>query len=193
MRKKINKEKINKNSFKERIREKVCGATLNYKFTFGKYQGHTCRQVCECDPEYIRWCMVKKILDFEKEVIDYMIKCKKANKYKEEEYQRRAEETSRKRAEQFCRSAATDAQVKIVSPAEQWDHLPDKQKYGKVLGIEGGTQINKQAIRDLYKKRMLEYHPDKCERLGSEVKKLSHEMTIRIQEAYKYFQRAYGI
>ena len=208
MKRKINKEKVKKKnySFKERMRETVRGATLNYKFTFGKYEGWECGKVCEEDPGYIRWCIQKGILDFEKEVIDYMIKCAREKK---ERYEKMRQEAKRKAWDDFWSnrfrqethgyqrsshsSAASSASVRIVSPANQWDHLPDKQKYGQILGIQGGTSITKQAIRDLYKKRMLEYHPDKCERLGSEIKKLSHDMTIKIQEAYEYFQRMYGI
>lgn len=221
MKRKINKEKVKKKqSYKERLREKIRGATLNYRFTFGKYRDWECGQVCEEDPQYIRWCMQKKILDFGKEVIDYMIKCEREMKEnlekqraearrKREEAQRayrdraqdhwdnfwsrRFRQEAHQQQRTFHSSATSTASVKVVSPASQWDYLPDKQRYGKILGIQGGTQITKQAIRDLYRKKMLEYHPDKHERSGEEIKKLSNEMTIKIQEAYEYFQRVYGI
>lgn len=86
---------------------------------------------------------------------------------------------------------ATQPEMKVVSPACQWDHLPENVKHGKVLGFKG--QIKKSEIKSLYKKRMLEYHPDKCEVLGEELQKLAHEMTIKINEAYEYFKRSYDI
>lgn len=236
MRKKINKEKAYTKlsnahkegakageTLREKLKETWNGATLNYIFTFGKYQNWDCRRVCENDPKYIQRCMQKKILDFEKEVIDYMIKCQnKLNKGCEEAKERAQEDIRRKRSKEareserarkraqdswesfwsnkfrdqtknFRPSGSRSASVKVVSSAAQWDHLPDKQKYGQILGIQNGTQITKQSIRDLYKKRMLEYHPDKCVYLGVLMQKVSHEMTIRIQAAYEYFQRVYGV
>ena len=225
MRKKINKEKTTKGkkySFKEKLKEKFCRVGLNYIFTFGKYEGRNCERVCELESQYIRWCMQKKILDFEEEVINYMIKCeherkeeqarrervrkaeqkfyeKEANKkWQAEENARRSrwqnfsERTFHQQAHRIHRSEKQFAKVKIVSPATKWDHLPDKIKYGRILGIHN-LQVTKQEIRVLYKKRMLEYHHDKCESLGEEIKRLSHEMTLRINEAYEYFQRTYNV
>ena len=98
---KINKEKINKEGrknetkskydFKDRLREQLKEATkkvtLEYVFTFGKYQGDTVTDVCIVDPAYIRWCMQKKLLDFEKEVIDYMFKREREVKREQEKQQ----------------------------------------------------------------------------------------------------------
>lgn len=79
----------------------------------------------------------------------------------------------------------------IVSPANQWDHLSERKKAAAILGVTG--QVTKEEIRQLYKKKMLEYHPDKACNLGTEMQKLAHEMSIKINEAYEYFKSAYGI
>lgn len=88
-------------------------------------------------------------------------------------------------------STESQVSVKVVSPASQWDHLPQREKAGKILGLSG--KITKEELKALYRKRMLEYHPDKVSCLGEELQKLAHEMSLRINEAYDYFKMAYDL
>ena len=216
MRKKINKKKATKWG-KCYFNKKIHDVGLGSIFTFGKYKGMSISCVCDEDPNYISWCARNTILKFDKEVREYLVHRKASweenerleKEVKEEELRRRKEawrqaskawnnfirnrDREHTQTERFHPSEPRQAEVKIPTPAAQWDHLPDKQKHGHVLGIQGGTRITKQAIRALYKKRMLEYHPDKCASLGEEIKKLSHEMTVRVNKAYEYFQRVYGV
>lgn len=213
-----------KYSFKDRLNKCVNKVNLDYVIPFGKHKGYSLKFICATDPQYIQWCMQKNLLDFEKEVIDYMIvklrKLRKKQEAEREEHEsarRKHEENTKKWGKTHRKYAYTSQDhrtnfddffghffneqkpnpaqnptAKVASPAERWDHLPEKQRHGKILGIQGGT-IKKSRIRELYKKQLLAYHPDKCAELGEEIQKLSHEMTVRINEAYKYFKKVYSI
>ena len=53
----------------------------------------------------------------------------------------------------------------------------------KVLGIP--PSATREAIRAAYKARMQEYHPDKVDHLGEELKELAHRKALEIQKAYQ--------
>ena len=52
-----------------------------------------------------------------------------------------------------------------------------------VLGIERSASSD--AIRDAYRARMREYHPDKVAHLGEALQTLAHEKSQEIQRAYR--------
>lgn len=52
-----------------------------------------------------------------------------------------------------------------------------------VLGIESSASA--QEIRDAYRARMREYHPDKVAHLGEELQQVAHRKSIEIQRAYE--------
>jgi len=85
---------------------------------------------------------------------------------------------------------------KIVSPTCQWDNLPEKQKYGKILRlhevIENGV-VTKEKIKKQYFKLMLEYHPDKVADRGELLKQIATEMTVKINAAWDYFRKIYDL
>ncbi len=84
----------------------------------------------------------------------------------------------------------------VVSPAAQWDHLPEKAKYSAILRlgevIDGG-KLTKENLKKQYRKVMLEYHPDKVGNAGPLITQLAHEMTTRINAAWEYFTKVYGV
>jgi hypothetical protein len=86
--------------------------------------------------------------------------------------------------------------VRVSSPAAQWDHLPAKQKHGSVLRLNEvmtNGKVSKEAIKQQYKKLMLEYHPDKVECFGPLIKEIAKEMSVRINVAYTYYKEIYNL
>jgi len=73
--------------------------------------------------------------------------------------------------------------------AKSRHHSPDAAETPRsldayeVLGI--GRTASRTEIRDAYRARMQEYHPDKVAHLGSELQKLAHEKCLDIQHAYQ--------
>lgn len=53
----------------------------------------------------------------------------------------------------------------------------------EVLGVSRSG--SSEAIRDAYRARMKEYHPDKVAHLGEDLQKLAHEKSQEIQRAYQ--------
>ncbi|MBJ22696.1 MAG: DnaJ domain-containing protein [bacterium] len=53
----------------------------------------------------------------------------------------------------------------------------------EILGV--ARSASSDAIRDAYRSRMREYHPDKVAHLGEELRALAHEKSQQIQRAYR--------
>ena len=53
----------------------------------------------------------------------------------------------------------------------------------QILGIP--TSSSQETIRNAYRSRMTEYHPDKVTHLGSELQELAHRKALEIQKAYQ--------
>jgi hypothetical protein len=62
--------------------------------------------------------------------------------------------------------------------------------HGETLGLRG--RITPEEVRQAYKQRVREYHPDQVARLGVKLRVLAEEETKRINEAYAYFRKRYG-
>lgn len=62
--------------------------------------------------------------------------------------------------------------------------------HGETLGVRG--TITPERVREAYKQRVREYHPDQVARLGVKLRMLAEEETKRINEAYAYFRERYG-
>lgn len=206
---------------RERI-EKAYKVRLDYVFTFGKYRGDKMKYVCDVDPSYIQWLMRKKVLDLAQEAINYYVGSQRQTDKKEKRQQEKQRQKARRERRERTnykytahdfgeqtywqnasrqsfnsgnrtqrQTAQSQVSAKIVTPASQWDHLPKRERAGKILGLHG--KITKGELRALYRKRMLEYHPDKVSCLGEELQKLAHEMSLRINEAYDYFKEVYDL
>lgn len=57
-----------------------------------------------------------------------------------------------------------------------------------VLGVS--RSATQDEIRDAFRARMSEYHPDKVEHLGKELRELAHQKTVAIQRAYARLKRS---
>lgn len=62
--------------------------------------------------------------------------------------------------------------------------------HGETLGLKG--RVTPEEVRQAYKQRVREYHPDQVARLGVKLRTLAEEETKRINEAYAYFRKRYG-
>ncbi|MEP0546667.1 MAG: J domain-containing protein [Rhodothermales bacterium] len=62
--------------------------------------------------------------------------------------------------------------------------------HGETLGLTG--EATPETVRQAYKDRVREYHPDQVARLGVKLRVLAEEETKRINEAYAYFRERYG-
>lgn len=58
--------------------------------------------------------------------------------------------------------------------------------------LELRGEITPDGVREAYKARVREYHPDQVARLGGKLQTLAEEETKRINEAYAYFRERYG-
>jgi len=57
----------------------------------------------------------------------------------------------------------------------------------KVLGIDNNSTI--EQIKEAYKTKMKEYHPDKVSGLGEELQNLARTKTQQINEAYSFIRK----
>jgi len=67
----------------------------------------------------------------------------------------------------------------------------DERYYARTLGIDGPVTVN--DVKRCYKKLVSQYHPDKVDHLGPELKKVAAQKSREINEAYEYFKKKYGI
>lgn len=56
-----------------------------------------------------------------------------------------------------------------------------------VLGIS--PSATQEEIRKAYRARMVEYHPDRVNHLGEELREVAHQKTLEIQRAYAQLKR----
>ena len=60
---------------------------------------------------------------------------------------------------------------------------------GQILGLKG--RVTKNDIKKSYKKKIGEYHPDRVDNMGAEIKELALKKTKEINIAYEYFIEKY--
>jgi hypothetical protein len=63
--------------------------------------------------------------------------------------------------------------------------------YGKVIGLMG--KVSKEQIRSKYINLVSQYHPDKVQHLGPELRELAESKTKEINAAYDWFKSKYHI
>ena len=60
-------------------------------------------------------------------------------------------------------------------------------KYANILGLKGKVTFTE--IKNSYKNKMKEYHPDKVDNMGEKLKNLAEKESKMINEAYEYFKK----
>ena len=61
----------------------------------------------------------------------------------------------------------------------------------KILDLKG--DVTPERIKEQYRKRVAEYHPDRVEHLGPKLKKLAEQEMKDINRAYDHFKKKYHI
>ena len=102
-------------------------------------------------------------------------------KAKYEEKQQRAEEDKRRRYEQEKQQS------------ENANAQKDDRYYGKVVLGLTGKGITKEDVKRRYRELSLQYHPDTVNHAGPKIKELAEKEMKKINEAYAYFEKKYGL
>jgi len=78
--------------------------------------------------------------------------------------------------------------------AESASHVPVRDRrryYGEVLGLD--DKITPEAVRTAFRECVKQNHPDRVAHLGPKLKEAAHEEIKKINEAYEYFRREFGL
>lgn len=103
-------------------------------------------------------------------------------KYFDKERRARAQRARQRPPREKARDAAPETAVPGPVNLERL--------HGETLGLTG--TVDPRTVREAYKARVREYHPDQVARLGVKLRVLAEEETKRINEAYAYFRKRYG-
>ncbi|MGI9592155.1 MAG: DnaJ domain-containing protein [Myxococcota bacterium] len=91
-------------------------------------------------------------------------------------YHRRLRELAARGGAESARAGAETRR----EPAKRSERAFDPYQ---ILGVSASS--SQEAIRNAYRARMREYHPDKVAHLGEELQELAHRKALEIQEAYR--------
>ena len=83
---------------------------------------------------------------------------------------------------QLRRSATTHRNRTATPPPYQPDNTTGRDPY-TVLGVPPGASAG--AITHAYRERIKAYHPDHVAHGGEDLRRLAHERTLEIQQAYE--------
>lgn len=106
------------------------------------------------------------------------------NKYFEKERRARAQRSRHRHAHGAPRASAPPPATGTPGPINL------ERLHSETLGL--GDTITPHHVRQAYKQRVREYHPDQVARLGVKLRVLAEEEMKRINEAYAYFRKRYG-
>jgi len=218
---KINKRKRKNTTYKERLQKKINdGLRLEDEILFGKYKGLDLRRVIDIDPPYVNWAVITKVFKLDKEAT-YYYKCKFTEyveniERERAQKQRRQEKEEQKQyrgsqgfgghgswndffsqfhnyrsSGQRTQSQPASIDKKKIHPAYAFDNLPARERYGKILRLQG--KVTKEYIRSQYRKLALIFHPDKCIQLDEVLQTTATIMFLKVKEAYEYFQKEYNL
>lgn len=109
----------------------------------------------------------------------------------EDAFRRQRERNARAEQPRQERAQLSSVSNEKIHPAYQYDHLPDRVKYGKILRLSG--QVTKDYIKSQYRKLALTFHPDKNTQLDEVMQETARVMFVRVQQAYEYFKREYNL
>ena len=85
-------------------------------------------------------------------------------------------------------SSRSSSKEKKYKSAET-KYLNKGKEMGQILGLKG--RVTKNDIKKAYKKKIGEYHPDRVDNMGAEIKELALKKTKEINIAYEYFIEKY--
>jgi DnaJ-domain-containing protein 1 len=78
--------------------------------------------------------------------------------------------------------------------ADDWEHYEAPrgqeeiaEKAWEILGVSEDASLDE--LKLAYRKKLAEYHPDKVNHLGEDLRRLAHEKTLKIKEAYTSLER----
>jgi hypothetical protein len=98
--------------------------------------------------------------------------------------------------EKEARARAARARARTYRPPDPSppeEVSPDDPEYvhRETLGLLG-VELSAEVVRDAYKQRVREYHPDRVVALGVKIRLLAEEETKRVNEAYRFLRSRYG-
>jgi hypothetical protein len=122
-----------------------------------------------------------------------------SNNYKtHEKYERREQKHGYERYERYEKYERYERFERKTSSNSRRNFDPklatESQKakhYGKLLELNGA--VKKSEIRKKYLKLVAQYHPDKLESLGVDLRTLAEERTKELNEAYEWMKNKYSI
>jgi len=105
---------------------------------------------------------------------------------KEEELKRIIDELNSYQKETQSRQKENRKNKSNTSEAHFDSEQMNEARACKVLMIPQGASIDE--IKSAYKKRMMEYHPDRVAGLGEEIRELARTKSVEINSAYNYMK-----
>jgi hypothetical protein len=76
-----------------------------------------------------------------------------------------------------------------LSPAHKWDHLPERERYRKILRMDA-IELTKNNVASQFRKMSLIFHSDKTTELDEIFRELGNEMFLQVMKAKEYFERS---
>jgi len=111
----------------------------------------------------------------------------------EEEFRRREEahrEDDRYRAEKEQNHREENERTRSEESGKR-ELFKDERYYGSILGLNG--RIDPEQVKHRYRELAVQYHPDKVHQLGPKLKEIAEQEMKKINEAYDYFKKKYGL
>ncbi len=90
--------------------------------------------------------------------------------------------------ENETKSSRKDTDKETESFEKKRDEISSLKQAADILGIDESAAP--MQIKAAYLKKIKEYHPDKVETLGGELKQLAAKKTLQINSAYQFLRKA---
>lgn len=166
-----------------------------------------CTQLCDTDWNYLNFLLIDYLVNKGDKNVQFLNKIIKSsgkrpsnysNNFKtHNQYERRERKESYEKFNGYERFERYEKYEKYTSTAnKRFDAktATEEQKYihyGKLLELKGTVQ--KKEIRKKYIKLVGQYHPDKVESLGKDLRALAEERTKELNEAYEWIKNKYNL
>jgi len=166
-----------------------------------------CSQLCDTDWNYLNFLLVDYLVNKGDKNVQFLNSVIKSagkrpsnysNNYKAySQYERREKKESYEKHYGYEKFERYEKYEKFTSSGKKpFDSktATEEQKYiyyGKLLELKGAVQ--KKEIRKKYLKLVAQYHPDKVESLGVDLRELAAERTKELNEAYDWIKDKYNL